>query len=355
MNIGKIRQNREEEIAAIALLRDSGISILAAAQIAHAVVARFESSGAAGSATTKEAGRKETNVFTWCMKIIDSGIEAVAQRERTVSLAEAGWASVEARADCSATTRRDLRYFLRKLLKVQLNGTAEHGDVGALPLRAMTTRQCREILQQAFGHSKSMYIKGRAMLHSIFAYGIKQEWCDANPVARIEVPQVQESPKEPLSVADVKRLLQTAESPEHRDMKLSLHLMLYSGIRPAEVSRLRAEDFCRREKVVIIRPGKSKTGGGRVVPLRHTKNIRPDEWQIPTNWQKRWQQLRRAAGFTRWVPDVCRHTFASYHAAYFRNLPELQLEMGHRDLSLLRTRYMSPALRKEARLFWCER
>ena len=31
------------------------------------------------------------------------------------------------------------------------------------------------------------------------------------------------------------------------------------------------------------------------------------------------------------MPDVCRYTFASYHAAFFRNLPELQLEMGHRD------------------------
>ncbi len=55
---------------------------------------------------------------------------------------------------------------------------------------------------------------------------------------------------------------------------------------------------------------------------------------------------------THWVPDVCRHTFATYHTAYFRNLPELQLEMGHRDLTLLRTRYMSPAQRLEAGKFW---
>ena len=52
-----------------------------------------------------------------------------------------------------------------------------------------------------------------------------------------------------------------------------------------------------------------------------------------------------------WVPDVCRHTFATYHAAMFRNLPELQLEMGHRDTSLLRSRYMVPARRKDAEAF----
>ena len=345
-NIDNFRKKTKEEIAAIALLKSTGLGVLGAAQVVCGVVARLRQKGILSSdAGVSRAGLEQ--FIIQCEAIIDEGVHSMAMRESTVSLSVAGWASVEARADCSATTRRDLRYFLRKILKVE--------GAGELPLRAMSTRQCREILQQAFGHSKSMYIKGRAMLHSVFAYGIKQEWCDANPVARIEVPRVQETPKEPLPVADVKRLLQTAERPEHRDMKLSLHLMLYSGIRPAEVSRLKAEDFCRREKVVIIRPGKSKTGGGRVVPLRHTKDLRQDEWVIPDNWQKRWQGLRRAAGFTRWVPDVCRHTFASYHAAYFRNLPELQWEMGHRDLSLLRTRYMSPALRKEARLFWCER
>ena len=59
-----------------------------------------------------------------------------------------------------------------------------------------------------------------------------------------------------------------------------------------------------------------------------------------------------AADFRHWVPDVCRHTFATYHAAKFRNLPELQLEMGHRDTALLRSRYMMPASRRSAELFW---
>ena len=277
-------------------------------------------------------------------QVIELGVEAVALRERTVSLAEAGWASVEARGDCRATTRRDLRYFLRKVLRVP--------QVAELPLRAITTAQCRDILQRAFGHSKSMYIKGRALLHSVFAYGMRQEWCDANPVARIDVPKVVETPKEPLPLEEVQRLRAAVEQPEFRDMKLSVNLLLYSGIRPAEVSRLRAEDFCWQERVVVVRPTKSKTGGGRVVPLRGVAKLPPQERVIPCNWQRRWRALRQAAGFTHWVPDVCRHTFASYHAAYFRNLPELQLEMGHRDCGLLRTRYMSPLLKKEARRFW---
>ncbi len=93
-------------------------------------------------------------------------------------------------------------------------------------------------------------------------------------------------------------------------------------------------------------------GGGRVVPLRALPGMRRQDCRVPRNWQNRWQAFRRAAGFAHWVPDVCRHTFASYHAAHFRNLPELQLEMGHHDLNLLRTRYMMPTHRRAAAQFW---
>ncbi|MEE1265588.1 MAG: hypothetical protein UHH87_04800, partial [Akkermansia sp.] len=219
-------------------------------------------------------------------------------------------------------------------------------------LRAMTTAQCRRILDVAFGHSAHSYHKGRAILHSIFAYGFRQELCDVNPVARIEAPPVVEKPIEPLSNDEVERLRETVQVRRFRDMRFSLSLLLYSGVRPAEVERLAASDVCWEERQVIIRPQKSKTGGGRVVPLRLLPGMQQKDCRVPRNWQNRWLALRRAAGFTHWQPDVCRHTFASYHAAHFRNLPELQLEMGHRDLNLLRSRYMMPSSRRNAARFW---
>ncbi len=343
MNTGH-NTKTEEDAAALVLLRSTGLGVLEAAQVITALVRRIGEAALPIYEAEQEGAGGGKGLMRRCMEIVEWGVEAAEARERTVSFEEAGWASVEARKDLRTTTRRDLRYYLRKFLKME--GIAEQ------PLRSMSTAQCRELLQKGFGHSKSSYAKARAILHSIFAYGIRMEWSDANPVARIEAPNVPETPKEPLPLEDVARLQEVAEQEEHRDMKLSLNLMLYSGIRPAEVSRLREEDFCWQEGVVIIRPHKSKTGGGRVVPLRGVHKLRPQEKHIPRNWQQRWQALRRAAGFTHWVPDVCRHTFATYHAAHFRNLPELQLEMGHRDLTLLRTRYMSPAQRLEAGKFW---
>ena len=277
-------------------------------------------------------------------RVIRAGIAMLEQQEQTVPFERVAWASVEARAARRPTTTRDLRYYVRKMLKVE--------GVAQLPVRARTTAQCRRILDVAFGHSAHSYRKGRAILHSIFAYGFRQELCDVNPVARIEAPPVVEKPIEPLSNDEVERLRETVQVRRFRDMRFSLSLLLYSGVRPAEVERLTAKDVCWEERQVIIRPQKSKTGGGRVVPLRLLPGMQQKDCRVPRNWQNRWQSLRRAAGFTHWQPDVCRHTFASYHAAHFRNLPELQLEMGHRDLNLLRSRYMMPSSRRNAARFW---
>ena len=49
---------------------------------------------------------------------------------------------------------------------------------------------------------------------------------------------------------------------------------------------------------------------------------------------------------------MCRHSFASYHAAMYRNLHELQLQMGHRSTDLLRTRYLVVPAAYTAKRFW---
>lgn len=288
-------------------------------------------------------GLERTELIKLLRRGIRAGAYAIEQEENTVNFEEAARASIEDRKERRATTVRDLRYYVGRMLRVE--------GLCTRPLRAITTQECRRILQQAFGSSVHSYRKGRAILHSIFSYGIRWEWCDSNPVSRIEVPRVKETNIRPLSLQEIRRLESTAAQPAHRDMQLPLQLMLYCGVRPTEITRLRPEDVRWREGELIIRPAASKTGGGRVIPLRHVKPCEC-EHVAPENWALRWRQLRRAAGFPDWQADALRHTFASYHAAYFRNLPELQLEMGHRDCSLLRSRYMSPISRKDAAVFW---
>lgn len=278
-------------------------------------------------------------------RVIELGVAAMRNEEQTVTFETAAWGSVESRAARRPTTKRDLRHFVRRMLRVQ--GVSER------PLRAMTVRECRDLLQAAFGSSAHSYRKGRAILHSIFVFGRRHEWCTDNPVDCIESPSVTEKEIVPLKVEEVEKLEQTATRAEHADMRLSLHLLTYCGLRPAEVARLQPQDIRWDESEVVVRPKVSKTGGGRVVPIRCIKKLRGAPLLIPRNWQKRWYALRRASGMHKhWQADVLRHTFATYHAAFFRNLPELQMEMGHRDLSLLRSRYTVPTSREAAAHFW---
>lgn len=279
-------------------------------------------------------------------RIAGEGTAAVKKAEETVPFAEAVRLSLEARSGLRPTSRRNLRHYTNRMLRIQ--GIAER------PLRAMGVKECRSLLAAAFGNSPSSYHKGRSILHSIFAYGIRQEWCDKNPVDAIEAPRVKEKPIEPLSLEEVERLERTAECPEHRDMQLSLKLMLYCGIRPTEVTKIDPlRDIVGDE--LIIRPTTSKTGGGRVVPLRKVAGFvkrHRERLTIPDHWEHRWRALRRAARFHTWIADRCRHTFATYHARYFRDMNTLQQEMGHSSLLLLRSRYLTPIRHGTAKSFW---
>lgn len=292
------------------------------------------------------AGMERGEMMRLMRRVLHAGVSAIRAEEHTVSFETAAWASVQVRAGRRPVTLRDLRHFVRRMLRVE--GVAER------PLRAMSTRECRELLQAAFGGSVHSYNKGRAILHSIFSFGLRQEWCSENPVSRIECRQVREQEIRPLSPEEIERLEAAAQQPEHRAMRLSLHLMLYCGLRPQEVARLDESRIQAEQGRVIVPPSSSKTGGGRAVPLRNKRKLRGVPLRIPGNWENRWRRLRRAAGFApgRWVPDVCRHTFASYHAAYFQDLVALQLEMGHRSANLLLSRYLNLPQVKQAKAYW---
>ena len=140
-------------------------------------------------------------------------------------------------------------------------------------------------------------------------------------------------------------------------------MMLYAGIRPHEVTRLSWAQVDLQERAIYILPRHSKTGGARRVTI-HKPLLRilwahkraDGEMICPANWLHHWRDLRRAAGWDspahRWPQDALRHTFASYHLSYFRSFAELQLEIGHRDATLLRTRYVDQRPVVNAEAFW---
>lgn len=202
--------------------------------------------------------------------------------------------------------------------------------------------------ETAHGVSASQFNKGRTMLHGLFEFALRREWCDKNPIKRIERKKVVEKEILPLKLSETKQLIKTAqnESPEYA---IVAALLVYAGIRPREVRRLTWRDIDTEEKTITVRSQCSKTGGVRQVEIppvlnrllitHKSENCSPI---CPADWQRRWRKIRDNSGFRgRWVQDVLRHTYASFHAKNYADLPRLQLNMGHRDLSLLRSRYVN--------------
>ena len=291
--------------------------------------------------------KSRADVLMMLRSVIRYGTQTLREESSSVSLREAARSSLQARQHLRPTSRRDLRFYIRRLLSVP--------EFAEIPLNHFNARRCRQLLDMSFGGTPSAYVKGRNILHSIFAHGVRLEWCARNPVDLIHVPKPKEKTIRPLSPAEVERLKRTAERPEHRAMQFSLKLLLYCGVRPTEVARIDPQrDIIGKE--LIIRSHTSKTGGGRVVPLR--RNIyafirrHRERVLIPQHWEERWRALRRAARFPHWRADACRHTFASYHAQCFRDIAALQTEMGHSSTQLLRSRYISPVSQKTAKQFW---
>ena len=327
----------ENDFAALTLLKSTGVPSLAAAQLA---------------CTALKIGRGKVKRV---LKCLTAGDEALRQQERTVSFEKAVEAALEARKDRRTRTVYDFRYFTRRFMK-RCPGLAKRR------VRAISAQECAGYIEQAFDTPRQRQ-KARLILSGVFGTAVKRGWCDANPVARVEAPRIVEKQVPILSQQEIKDLRQTAERYQGGSCAAAVGMMLYAGIRPHEVARLTWAQVDLRERAIYILPQHSKTGGARRVTIHRPllqilrAHCRADGERVcPPNWLRHWRELRRAAGWNTpahpWPQDALRHTFASYHLSHFRSYAELQVEIGHRDATLLRTRYVDQRGVRSSAQFW---
>lgn len=328
-----------ELISANTLLEDKGISVLDAARLICNVLDYLPKNST-------------LTPIQFCSKIIETGKQHIHISEMSVSEGFALY--LEYKRHLRKDSFNDIRYLGNRLLRT-------NPEFGGRNFSELSVSECEEWLNAAF-HTDSQFNKARAMLHGLFEFALRREWCDKNPIKRIERKKVVEKEIQPLKLSETKQLIKTAkrESPVYAVVAA---LLVYAGIRPREVRRLTWRDIDTEEKTITVRSQCSKTGGVRQVEIppvlnrlliAHSRELK-EEKICPPNWQRSWRKIRDNSGFRgRWVQDVLRHTYASFHAKNYADLPRLQLNMGHRDLSLLRSRYvnMHGISRAEAKSFF---
>ena len=329
----------ETDTAALEILKSTGINILEAAILAKEAL---------------EAGRGRIRRARKCLT---AGFDVLRQQEQTVTFAKAVEAALAARKNRRLRTVYDFRYISRRFIK-RCPGLEKRR------IRAITPQECAKYIEQAFDTPRQRQ-KARLILSGVFSTAVKRGWCENNPVSQVEAPQVVEQQVPILSPQEIESLLQTAQEYRGGSCAAAVGIMLYAGIRPHEAARLTWAQVDLPERAIYIHPRHSKTGGARRVSihkplLRILQKYRRGaaEKICPPSWLIRWRELRHAAGWDSpahsWPQDALRHTFASYHLSYFRNFAELQLEIGHRDASLLRTRYVDQRGVHHAKQFWTQ-
>lgn len=323
------------EFSALEVLRQTGICPLQAALIA---------------ARALKANRKSIRNTEHCLSL---GLAALKSERYSVPFAEAATAALAERKHLRPRTLSDMRYILRRIMKYS-------PELAERSVRSLTATECDKQLSKAFP-SIRQYHKARLVLSSLFSTAQRKGWCSINPAADIKPPRIIENRIHILSPHEIRTLLRTAAEYHGGICLPAVAIMLYAGIRPNETERLTWAQIDLINGFISLHPQHSKTGGARRVTI-HPPLSRILSRQTlrhgsicPSGWRNHWASLHRLSGWDTshpWQADILRHTYATYHLLYFKSYELLQWETGHRDASLLRTRYVDMSLAGDSHAFW---
>lgn len=337
-------ENNDDEELAERLLHGSGLKGSTAARLVLEALERVNCAGTTGADPVQV-----------CRDIISLGAMSYVQMQRTVLFRDLVEYVMHTKIGKRPRTIAEYRQYIRRLGRIC-------PDFMNHFVRSISTEECYGAIDECWS-TASTRNKARRLLHNLFEYAIRRGWSSENPLRCVDHEPIMEKRIRPLKIAQIRRLLHVLLQPQYLCCAPAVGLMLWAGIRPTEVERLRCRDVDLHNGVVSIAARHAKTGGARQVTLHpillawlhHTWPIRiPGRRIVPPGWGVRWRRLRVAAGLTHWAPDTLRHTFASYHILRFRSLEQLQLEMGHASSELLRSRYIgldgiSP---EDSAVFW---
>lgn len=275
-------------------------------------------------------------------RIFDMGVEVYEETTQSEMLHVAVGRYLLTKQDLRPSSLLECRNVLQRMLR-------HSPELATRSVRSLRAQDCLEMMTREFRTPHTLD-KARRLLNCFFNYALQQNWCRENPVKRIQMWRKRERVISALTLLEVSRLMECAANSAHSCCAPAVGVMLWAGVRPVEVARLFWADVNMAEKMVRILPRASKTGGARLVTMqpvlvrwlqRFRNGAKDDARLVPMNWTRRWRALREAAGLAPWHPDTLRHTFASYHLRYFRDIHRLQMEMGHSSARLLFSRYLN--------------
>lgn len=194
----------------------------------------------------------------------------------------------------------------------------------------------------------------KTALTGFFNYAVKRGFLFQNAAIPLENPILDETTPEILTCAETEKLLQTALM-KHPAMIPYLAVAIFAGLRPTEVEQLDWVSVDFEDKIIRVTPQMAKKRRQRLVDMSDNliawlQPYRQSEGLFHYSRQQ-FDQIRKLSK-VKWVSDIMRHTYASYHLAKHENTAKTCLQMGHRDPDVLFTHYRGLVKRHDADKFW---
>jgi integrase len=228
---------------------------------------------------------------------------------------------------------------------------------GALPLDDIGAADFAEWLE-AVTPTPTQYNHLLRTLKPFFTYAVRMELATKSPARSVVQKKVKGGAPCVLTVAQARELVTCAAY--MRGCFIPVCLLLFTGIRPAELARLRWSNIKLDKGLLYITEDISKTSSVRLVTieplllsfLRALPNSCKRGDVAPPNWDERWTRIRAAAG-VKGLQDVCRHSYASYWlAAHNGDMGGLLQNMGHTTQQTTLKHYRAAVTAEDAAAFW---
>ena len=129
------------------------------------------------------------------LKVIEVGLRNIRTKE--MSLSDGFALYLKIKQHLRPDSIRDIRCIGNRLLRAK-------PELGERNFSELSVSECEEWLNAAF-HTNPQFNKARAMLHGLFEFAVRREWCDKNPIKQIERKKVVEKEIQPLKLAETKR------------------------------------------------------------------------------------------------------------------------------------------------------
>ena len=209
-------------------------------------------------------------------------------------------------------------------------------------------------LQKFANLTKRNYLRDLGML---FKFASGEGYCAENIIIRIEKPKAVEKPAEIFTVSQASLLLDAARRFDP-DLVPYIAIGLFAGLRSSELAALDWSEISIFQKNIEVKAAKAKTSRRRVVEM--SENLQ--KWLEPhkkvqgaivaPGWRERLQKLAKRMELPKWPQNGLRHSFGSYHLAFYQNAAKTALELGHETTKMLFAHYRELVSKDEAPCYW---